>query len=84
VDAKVIRKRACFLMRRTAPLDDPRPVEFEHRGALIPLYDGASRIVSFRIVVSFLVLSASVRHRSRSTRRNVSPLVRTLTAHREQ
>ncbi|HEX6527280.1 MAG TPA: hypothetical protein VF070_45815 [Streptosporangiaceae bacterium] len=71
-------------MRRTAPLDDPRPVEFEHRGALIPLYDGASRVVSLRIVVSFLVSSASVRLGSRSTSRNTSVLVRTLAAYPER
>jgi hypothetical protein len=50
----------------------------------VPLDDGASRVVSLWIVVSFLVSSATVRHHSQSISRNASALVRTLTAYRER
>ena len=49
------------------------------RGRLVPtLDDGASRVVSLRIVVSFLVSSANVRHRPQSIRRNTPPRGRNL------
>ena len=73
----------CFIRKEWGAVC--RPAAGRGRGGrLAPLDDGASRVVSLRIVVSFLVSSTCVRHRSQSISRNVSPLVRTLTAYRER